>query len=715
MKQVLLKQGDTFVADVPAPKVEAGTVLVQVERSCISIGTELSGVRASGMPLWRRVAGQPESVKRVFDMLFQQGFGKTRELVKGRLSGLQPIGYSAAGTVLEVGAGVDGIFPGDRVACAGAQCAFHAEIIRVPTNLVVPVPADLDFDEASTVTLGAIAIQGVRRATPLLGETFVVIGLGILGQITVQALLANGCRVIGIDVDSQRIAMAMKLGMQIGIDPEQEEDYQRVARMTDGNGADAVIITAATPSDQVVATAFNVCRKKGRVVLVGDVGLNLNRADFYAKEIDFFISTSYGPGRYDNNYEEKGLDYPLAYVRWTENRNMGEYLRLISDGRMKIKSLISTVYSIDKAPLAYEALKSGVDKPLLVLLSYDGTLNNLIVRKVENLKVKACGDKKIRIAVAGAGGFAKSMHLPNLKSLSESYQLSCIYSRTGHNAVDTAIQFGANYSTTDYEEVLNDCDIDAILLATRHDSHAGMTLMALKAGKHVLVEKPLALNQAELQELEAFYADDRISSKPMFLTGFNRRFSPFMVRIKAKVDNRSNPMVISYKMNAGYIPLDHWVHGAEGGGRNIGEACHIYDLFTFLTGAKCTSVNATAIRPTTSYYGVNDNFVTVLGFADGSVATLTYCALGNSNYPKETMEIFCDGEIIELDDFKSLNFICGKTKKQFTSVQNKGQREELTAFAECTRSAQWAIPFWQQCQSTEISFTVEEQLLRGPG
>ena len=710
MKQVLVKQGEAVVIEIPTPIVEEGTVLVKVDHSCISIGTELSGVRASGMPLWRRVAGQPDNVKRVFNMFFQEGFSKTRQLVKGRLSGLQAIGYSAAGTVLEIGAGVDGIYPGDRVACAGAQCAFHAQIIRVPINLVVPIPADVQSDEASTVTLGAIAIQGVRRATPLLGETFVVIGLGVLGQITVQALLANGCRVIGIDVDSERITMAMKLGMQVGIHPDHDEDYQQIARLTDGHGADAVIITAATPSDEVVATAFNICRKKGRVVLVGDVGLNLNRADFYLKEIDFFISTSYGPGRYDNNYEEKGLDYPLAYVRWTENRNMAEYLRLIADGRMEIKPLISAVYSLEDAPLAYGVLKSGTDNPLMVLLSYEGQASTSIVRKVINHKVIESGQKLIRTAVAGAGGFAKLMHLPNLKSLNNSYQLRCIYSRTGHNALDTAAQFGANYSTTDFQEVLNDSDIDAVLITTRHDSHAGMALMALKAGKHVLVEKPMALNKAELEEIEDFYADSSIALKPTLLTGFNRRFAPFMARIKARVDKRTNPMIINYKMNAGYIPLDHWVHSAEGGGRNIGEACHIYDLFTFLTDAKCTSIKATAIRPTTSYYGSNDNFVTVLGFEDGSIATLTYCALGNSNYSKETMEIFCDGEVIELDDYKSLSFISGKTKKSFNSSQNKGQREELITFAECIKSARWAIPFWQQCQSTKISFIIEDQL-----
>lgn len=357
MKQVLIKKGQVLVDDIAAPVTEPGTVLVRVDHSCISIGTEMSGIKASSLPLWKRALQQPEKVKKALKMISTQGLSATRTMVEGKLDEAQPTGYSAAGTVLEVGDGITDLAVGDRVACAGAQCAHHAEVIRVPRNLTVLLPDELGFAEASTVTLGAIAMQGVRRAQPTLGETFVVIGLGILGQFVSQLLRANGCRVIGTDLDRGRIRIAQELGQHIGIHPDDGSDVEQVARLTDGAGADGVIITAATPSDAVISTAFKMCRKKGRVVLVGDVGLNLNRADFYAKELDFFISCSYGPGRYDANYEERGLDYPLSYVRWTENRNMGEYLRLVAEGRINLKPLIGAVFPVAQTTEAYAAVR----------------------------------------------------------------------------------------------------------------------------------------------------------------------------------------------------------------------------------------------------------------------------------------------------------------------------------------------------------------------
>lgn len=711
MKQVLIRQGQAVLEDVPTPQVEPGTILVQVDHSCISIGTEMSGVRASGVPLWQRVLKQPQNVKKVLQMVAAQGVLKTKSLVEGKLATGQATGYSATGIVLEVGMGIDDIQPGDRVACAGAQCAYHAEVIRVPRNLAAPLPDEIDFSDASTVTLGAIAMQGVRRASPTLGESFVVIGLGILGQLTVQMLRANGCRVIGIDVDRSRIELAKQLGMNVGVHPDDGNDIQQVARLTDGYGADGIIITAASPSDAIVSTAFQMCRKKGRVVLVGDVGLNLNRADFYAKEIDFFISASYGPGRYDNNYEERGLDYPISYVRWTENRNMGEYLRLIADGQIKIKPLVAASFSIDQATEAYESLKAEGAKPLMVLLSYPKRETASHQRVIPNPNAAPSSQGKIRIAIAGAGGFAKGMHLPNLQSLSDKYEIRCIMSRTGHNAVATAKQFGAAYSTTDYQEVLADKDVDAVLIASRHNTHASMTLAALKAGKNVLVEKPLVLTEDELTQIEQFYADETTKNKPIVLTGFNRRFSHYATRIKAIVDQRTNPMIINYQMNAGYIPLDHWVHTDEGGGRNIGEACHIYDLFTFLTGARVVNVTAMSVKPKTGYYSSSDNFVATMNFDDGSVATLTYTALGSSEYPKETMEIFSDGKVIVLDDYKKLTVVGAKTKPFATPAQDKGQLDELICLANSLKNGTWPIPLWQQVQATRISLLVEKQLI----
>jgi predicted dehydrogenase/threonine dehydrogenase-like Zn-dependent dehydrogenase len=705
MKQVIIKQGKATIEEVPVPKVESGTVLVQVNHSCISIGTEMSGVKVSGTPLWKRALKQPENVKKVVQMAATQGLSKTRSVISGKLEAGNPTGYSATGVVLEVGADIDDLQAGDRVACAGAQCAHHAQIIRVPRNLTVPVPDNLGFPEASTVTLGAIALQGVRRATPTLGESFVVIGLGILGQFTVQMLKANGCRVIGTDLDKERIQLALNLGMDGGIHPTEDNEIEQVVRLTDGIGADGVIITAATNSDEVVSTAFNMCRKKGRVVLVGDVGLNLNRADFYQKELDFFISTSYGPGRYDQIYEEQGLDYPVAYVRWTENRNMAEYLRLIAETKLNVKSLIAKTYPLEQAPQAYEALKDSSAKPLMVLLSYPQDTE--IKRTIPNPQAAAAGKDKIRMAIIGAGGFAKGMHLPNLQALSEDYHIQAIVSRTGHNAKAVAKQFQANYASTDYEQVLNDKEVDAVLIATRHNLHADMTLRALKAGKHVLVEKPLAINQDELQKIVAFY-ENSDATAPILLTGFNRRFSPYARRIQEITKNRSNPMILNYRMNAGYIPLDHWVHTKEGSGRNIGEACHIYDLFTYFTNSKVIEVTAHAIIPKTNHYSRHDNFVATMHFEDGSVATLTYTALGTNKYPKEQMEVYVDGKVLVMNDYKSLNIVGAATKGIQSKTMDKGQKQELEMFAKAIKQGgEWAIPLWQQVRAMEIAFDVQ--------
>jgi len=706
MKQVIIKQGKTIIEEVPVPKVEQGTVLVQVNHSCISIGTEMSGVKVSGTPLWKRALKQPENVKKVVQMVTKQGLSKTRSVINGKLASGNPTGYSATGVVLEVGADIDDLQAGDRVACAGAQCAYHAEIIGVPRNLTVPVPDNLGFPEASTVTLGAIALQGVRRATPTLGETFVVLGLGILGQLTVQMLKANGCRVIGTDLDKERLQLALNLGMDVGIHPAEDNDIEQIVRLTDGIGADGVIITAATDSDEVVSSAFNMCRKKGRVVLIGDVGLHLNRADFYQKELDFFISTSYGPGRYDQIYEKQGLDYPVAYVRWTENRNMAEYLRLIAETKLNIKSLIAKTYPLEQAPQAYEALKDSSTKPLMVLLSYPQDTE--IKRTIPNPQASVAGKDKIRMAIIGAGGFAKGMHLPNLQTLSEDYHIQAIVSRTGHNANATAKQFKANYASTDYEQILNDKKVDAVLITTRHNLHADMTLRAIKAGKHVLVEKPLATNQDELQKIIAFY-ENSDATAPILLTGFNRRFSPHAQRIQEITKNRSNPMIINYRMNAGYIPLDHWVHTEEGGGRNIGEACHIYDLFTYFTDSKVIKVTAHAIKPKTNYYSRYDNFVATMDFEDGSIATLTYTALGTNKYPKEQMEVYVDGKVLVMNDYRKLDIVGRKIKGIQSKTVDKGQKQELEKFAKAIKQGgEWVIPLWQQVQAMEIAFEVEK-------
>ena len=695
MKQILLTSSGLKVTEVPAPQVEPGAVLVRTAASCISVGTELSGVRATNLPLWKRALQRPDQVRRVIEMVRSHGFTQTRELVRSHLAQAQPMGYSLAGTVIAIGEGVDDLFPGDRVSCAGGQAAFHAEYVCVPRNLVVPTPDGVADEFAATVALGAIALQGIRRAAPTMGETFVVVGLGILGQLTVRLLKASGIRVIGADLDPARVAQACQHGVDLAIDGSDDSE-QQAARLTGGLGADAVIVTAATTSDELLGTALRMCRRKGRVVLVGDVPISFDRADVYAKEIDFFISSSYGPGRYDRNYEERGLDYPAGYVRWTENRNMQAYLASLAAGEVRIDDLVALRYAIANAVTAYAALQAeGSDKPLGVILTYPPEGDGKPVRRVANPALRSGRVGAVRVAMMGAGGFAKGTLLPIVKSEPGRFTLQSVCARQGHNAAAAAQHFGASEATTDFDSILASADIDAVMIATRHNQHADMVLRALRAGKHVFVEKPLCLNAAELDDIAAFYAGST-EGKPLLMTTVGR----------------GNPMIIDYRVNAGYLPHDSWVHGAEGGGRNIGEACHFYDLFVMLTGAKADSIDATALRSQTGYFGRSDNFVATFGFADGSIAKLTYTALGSTDFPKEQCDIYAEGKVYSIDDFRRLSTAGAKVPAISASIAEKGHREELLAFADAIRNdGAWPIPLWQQLEAMRMAFAVESRLL----
>lgn len=712
MKQILLQQGHVTVAEVPAPQVEPGAVLVRTAASCISVGTELSGVKASNLPLWKRALRRPDQVRRVIEMVRSQGLARTQELVRSQLTQAHPMGYSLSGIVVGVGAGIDDIFPGDRVACAGSQAAYHAEVVSVPRNLVVPVPEGVGDEEAATVALGAIALHGIRRAEPTVGETFVVVGLGILGQLTARLLKASAVQTIGADLNADRIAQARDNGLDLAIDGGGAEAEQQVARLTGGFGADAVIVTAATASEELLGAALRMCRRKGRVVLVGDVPISFDRADIYAKEIDFRISTSYGPGRYDRNYEEGGLDYPVGYVRWTEGRNMDAYLGLLASGAVRIGDLIATRYPIADAPAAYATLQvEGVAKPLSVILTYPQATDAAPSHRIATPALRTAQKGAVRIAMVGAGGFAKTTLLPIMKSDGARFDLHCVCTRQGHTATAAAKQFAAKYATTDYAGVLADADVDAVMIATRHHRHAAMVLQALRAGKHVFAEKPLCLNRDELNEIAAFYGADA-DGKPLLMTGFNRRFSRYATAIGQATAQRSNPMIVNYRVNAGYQPLDSWVHGPEGGGRNIGEACHFYDLFVMLASERATSIDAQAIRPRTRYYARTDNFVATVGFADGSVANLTYTALGAPDFPKEQFEVFADGRVYSVDDFKRLSVAGTSRPKLSTASPDKGHREELTAFADAVRNGgAWPIPLWQQIEAMRIAFEVESRIV----
>ncbi len=665
----------------------------------------MASVTTSGLPLYRRALKQPEHVRRVLQMARDQGIQKTLERVRGQLQAGLPTGYSAAGQVIAIGEEVDGFQLGDRVACAGAGIANHAEVIDVPVNLAVKIPEPLSTEWAATVTLGAIAMQGVRRANPTLGETMVVIGLGVLGQITAQLLRANGCRVIGVDLDARRIQLALENGMDFGIDPSAQDPVDRVHKLTQGFGADAVIVTAATASSEVISQAMQFCRKKGRVVLVGDVGLNLQRSDMYQKELDFMISTSYGPGRYDPVYEDGGQDYPLGYVRWTENRNMQAYLDLLAGGKISLRNLCGEAVPVQQATAAYEALKTASGY-VISLLSYPpGTTEG--ERKIVYRPAHA-SSKIIRIALVGASSFAQSVHLPNLRQLRDRFELHAVMSRTGSKAAAVAQQFAAAYATTEYERVLEDRDVDLVLICTRHNLHGRMVLQALQAGKHVFVEKPLTLNPEDVEAIAQFYSRN---SAPLLMVGYNRRFAPGIARVREALAQRTTPLIVNYVMNAGYLPCDHWTQTAEGGGRNLGEACHIYDLFNALTLSEYGSVSAHAIEPASPQWRRNDNFVATVTYADGSVCTLTYTALGHKSYPKEFMQVFADGKVMVMNDYKSVSVHGSRNKEWSSKSIQKGQAEEIEALATCLQKGEaWPIPLEQILDASRISFAVEEQI-----
>jgi predicted dehydrogenase len=703
LKQVLIKKGVVVVEDVPAPSVEAGCVLVKVERSCVSPGTESAAAQSSGEPLYKRAIKNPALATRVVGMMLDEGIGRVMERVMGRLASGMETGYSAAGVIIGVGDGVAGFAIGDRVACAGTGYANHAEIINVPVNLAVKIPAGVDMGPASTVALGAIAMQGVRRATTSIGETVAVIGLGALGLLTAQMLRAAGCRVIGSDIDEARLEKASALGMNFGINPDAEDYPARVYALTGGVGADAVIITAASKSSDIVSEAMRACRRKGKVVLVGDVGLNLNRADMYEKELDFFISTSYGPGRYDKCYEREGQDYPLAYVRWTEGRNMEEYLRLLAEGKISVSGMSET-YDIDNAPSAYSRLTAEENRPLFVILSYPPTAEAPIRKMSVHAAKPSAG--KIRVAVIGASSFAESVHLPNMLRLRDSFSVRAIMSKKGSRAKALATRFGAELATTDIDEILADPEINLVLITTRHNLHAGLVLRALNAGKNVFVEKPLAITAEQLDDIEAFYAAN--PAGPLLMTGFNRSFSPPIQVITDAMRGRNTPMMLNYRMNAGYLPPDHWTRGPEGGGRNIGEACHIYDLFNLLSGATFTDMSAISINPSSPQWGMDDNFIATVKYSDGSVCSLTYTALGAKSHPKERMDIYCDGKVFSLDDYHSLTVDGIKHRGWKSRTQEKGHYEELLSLADClTKGGPWPIPLDRQISSTRISLTVD--------
>ena len=716
MKQVVLRNGQVVVEEVPAPAMLPGGVLVQVAFSCVSPGTETATLTAGeikgGVGLIRRALREPEKVRQVIASVKTRGFRTTKALVQGRLGFGSPVGYSCAGVVLDVDDGVAAFRPGDRVACAGSGYADHAEVVVAPQNLTVAVPTAVDLAAGATATLGAIALQGVRRAQPTLGETIGVIGLGLVGQLTVQLLRAAGCRVIGMDLQRARVELARSLGLDEGLVPTDGGLEARILALTQGFGLDAVILTAATRSDDPVNLAMRLARRKGRVVVVGDVGLGLQRGEMYHKELDLLMSTSYGPGRYDPLYEEGGLDYPVGYVRWTENRNMVAYLDLVAAGKIQLAPLIASVFPLSDAGLAYAALK-GEGGPLTVLLQNPVSPDrSSLTRRIQVTPGARGRAGRLRVAIIGAGGFAQGTHLPNLKQLADRYQIHAIVNRKGTSAVAVARQYEAAVAATDHRQVLDDPDVDAVFICTRHHLHATQAAEALRAGKHVFVEKPMAIEREELADLVTTIRELQAAGTcPAFMVGFNRRFSPYAERAREAIAGHVHPLLVRYRMNAGPLPQGHWVNGPEGGGRIVGEACHILDLFAYLTGAPASEVTATAIRSSAADCSGDENFVATLRYGDGSVCTLLYTALGARDFPKEAMEIYADGKVVTLDDYRALEVHGGKGGGLRTTLPDKGHREELEAFHRyATGQVEAPIRLEEMVEATELSFTIRDRV-----
>lgn len=676
MKQILqsLKTGATEVADVPCPAAARGQLLIRTSRTLVSAGTERMLVDFGKAGLIGKARQQPDKVRQVLDKVRTDGLAPTLEAVFNKLDQPLPLGYCNVGRVLSTGAGVTGFTPGDRVISNGK----HAEAVAVPVNLCAAIPDAVSDEEAAFTVLGAIALQGVRLIGPTLGETVVVTGLGLIGLMTVQLLRAHGCRVLGLDYDPAKLQLAQSFGaetvdLSAGADPViAAQAYSR------GRGVDAVIITASTKSNEPVHQAALMCRKRGRIVLVGVTGLELSRADFFEKELTFQVSCSYGPGRYDPNYEEKGQDYPFGFVRWTEQRNFEAVLDMMSDGRLDVTPLISHRFAVDDAAEAYGVVTGGAPS-LGILLDYGSESERpteAVTRRTVVIAPSAPAAGKAAIGFIGSGNYATGVLIPAFKAAGA--RLVSVASSAGVSGLHAGRKFGFESTTTDPASVFDDPEINAVVVATRHDSHAAYVRRALAAGKHVFVEKPLALTRAELTDIEEARAEAIANGfAPIVMVGFNRRFAPQVLKMRQLLAGVSGPKSFVMTVNAGLIPGDHWTHDPQaGGGRIVGEACHFIDLLRALSGSPITSQDIRFMDAAT-----RDTATISLTFADGSIGAIHYFANGHKSFPKERLEVFCTGRILQLDNFRKLRgFGWPGFRAMNLSRQNKGQRACAQAF-----------------------------------
>ncbi|WP_044401350.1 bi-domain-containing oxidoreductase [Lacinutrix sp. Hel_I_90] len=698
MKQILqsFKTGNTELADVPAPKVKRGQVLIRTTRSLVSLGTERMLVEFGKASLIQKARQQPDKVKMVLDKIKAEGLMPTLETVFNKLEQPLPLGYCNVGKVIAVGEGVASFKMGDRVASNGQ----HGEFVCIPENLVAHIPDCLTDEEAAFTVIGAIGLQGIRLVKPTMGETIVVIGLGLIGLLTAEMLIANGCKVIGYDLDDAKVSMAKSKGVQAFNPIKGNDPVKFVLENTNNVGADGVIITASTKSNDIISQAANMSRQRGRIVLVGVIGLNISRADFYEKELSFQVSCSYGPGRYDDDYEQKGRDYPLPFVRWTEKRNFETVLQLIETGKLKVKELISDITPLEDYDKIYGNI--GQSKAIASILKYDENNvpeHSIVVNKKE-LEVK-----NGVIGLIGAGNFTKMTLLPAFKGTDA--QIKHIVSSGGVNGTALAQKHNIAQSTTDYDLVLDDEEVNLVMITTRHNLHANMVIQALNKGKHVFVEKPLALNAEELQSIEESYKQ----SKGTLMIGFNRRFSPHTQKMKSIIGDA--PMNVIATMNAGAIPSNVWVHDmAVGGGRIIGEACHYLDLIVFLTGSKIKAVcmNALGENPEEN----TDNASILVKLENGSTGVINYFSNGAKSYSKERLEVYSQEKTLTMDNFIKTTGYGTKGFSKLKTKLDKGHKKQFaTILSELKKGSIELIPYDELINVTKASFAAIKSLKEG--
>ncbi|MBI5963877.1 MAG: bi-domain-containing oxidoreductase [Chloroflexi bacterium] len=711
MKQLLqhIKNGKTVVEDIPIPTPREGMALVKISASLVSAGTERMVVEFAEKGYLGKARSRPDLVKQTLDKAKREGVMPTVNAVFNRLDQPMALGYSSAGTIIALGKNMQGFRIGQRVACAGGGFAVHAEYNVVPRNLLTPLPKNVDFESAAFTTLGAIALHGFRLAEPQLGENIAIIGLGLLGLLTIQLASAAGCNVLGIDLDPKRIKLASSLGLE-AVSRKQAESA--AVAFTANRGFDAVIICADTSSNDPIELAGAIARDRARVVATGAVGLTIPRKIYYEKEIAFINSRSYGPGRYDASYEENGNDYPIGYIRWTEGRNFQAAVDLMSSGKLKVAPLISHRFPIEEGIQAYEVITGKKKEPFLgVLLKYDETKEER-GKKIEFPSIPFGHNvvnrqlSIVNLGVLGSGLYANSTLLPIIKN-NKDFQLVGIASSGGLHAQHSGKKYGFQYATSSEDEIINDPNINTVAILTRHDTHADLVIKALKAGKNVFVEKPLAINSKQLSVInKQLLTTDHC----LLLTGFNRRFSPLAQSLSSFLFHCNEPLHAHYRVNAGYIPLNHWTQDPIlGGGRIIGEACHFIDLITFLVGAAPVSVSAHALTDNGKYR--EDNVSMTFTFPNGSIGVVDYLANGDKSFPKERLEVFCEGKIAILDDYVKLETIENGKRKTESHAQDKGWKNEMNTFAKSIHEGgQPPIPYEQLIGVSKATFAVVESL-----